>query len=78
MYEKIKNILSKEIEEDITKYKEMRYRKDLLKSISFEERITRVLGLSTVFYLGLFAVLVVLMELSLLFLWLVVLLEVSC
>lgn len=64
MYEKIKNILSKKIEEDITKYKEMRYIKDLLKSISFEERITRVLGLSTVFYLGLFAVLVVLMELS--------------
>lgn len=64
MYEKIKNILSKEIKEDINKYKEMRYRKDLLKSISFEERITRVLGLSTIFYLGLFAVLVVLMELS--------------
>ena len=49
MFEKIKSKLSKEYEEENNKVREMKRRRDLLESISFHERFTRVLGLSTVF-----------------------------
>ncbi len=59
MFEKIKSKLSKEYEEENNKVREMKRRRDLLESISFHERFTRVLGLSTVFYMMSFGALVI-------------------
>lgn len=64
MYDKIINILKRDIEKNSTEYNELRYRKMLLKSISFEERLSKILGLSTIFYMVLFGLLVVVMQLS--------------
>ena len=63
MSEKIKKILEKNLEENNLIKRELDYRLDLLKSISFENQLVRVLGLSSIFYLSLFTLFIVFVSL---------------